>query len=351
MASTSRQRKLMLGFSLLELMVAMGMFLVIGGTAVSLIRRHTSLFGSQQSQVGLNLSMRNAVTQLQNDVENAGTGYYKGIDVPAFPFGIMIANNSAGSTSCYDAATHTYGPTCFDSITVISIDNTLPLSHPADPCSPVPTSSTMFIQPQDPSVSLASLKSFFHTGDNILIISGDGQTMVDTILTKDGTVSGSNVHLDHNPTGAGTSQVDAGLFNNDANSNNKILQNFCSTDWILKIQTINYSVDASNPANPKLMRTINGGTPDIVAEQIIGFKVGAYNAATSSYSYNSSNLSSDKPPGYNNDWASIRSVRVSVIGRSAPLGDQSFQNTFDHGNYMVEAAAVVINPRNLSMNH
>ncbi|HKF21169.1 MAG TPA: hypothetical protein VKE93_06345 [Candidatus Angelobacter sp.] len=330
----------------------MSMFLIVGGAAVSLIKQHQPLFGAQQSQVGLNLSLRNAVAQMQNDVENAGTGFYQGVDLPAFPFGVMIANTQAGTSTsgCYDPTTHTYGSTCFDTLTVVSIDNSIPLAHPASPCSPVPNSSTLFIQPQDPSIPLTTMAGYFHNGDNILIVSGDGLTMVDTILTKDGTVSSGNVHLDHNPTGTGTTQVDAGLFDGDLNSNNKILQNFCSNDWVLRIQTIQYYVDTSNPADPKLMRVTNGSTPDIVAEQIIGFKVGAYNDVTSSYSYNSSNLSTDTPPGYNNDWTQVRSVRISLIGRSNPVGDPTFQNKFDQGNYYVESAAVVINPRNLSMN-
>jgi hypothetical protein len=47
---------------------------------------------------------------------------------------------------------------------------------------------------------------------------------------------------------------------------------------------------------------------------------------------------------------SIRSVRISLIGRTAPNPDGSFQNSFDGGNYRVEAISVVVNPRNLSMN-
>ena len=47
------------GFSLIELMVAMGIFIVIGGAAVSLVKKHVPLVSSQQNQVGLNISMRN----------------------------------------------------------------------------------------------------------------------------------------------------------------------------------------------------------------------------------------------------------------------------------------------------
>src|SRR5437764_15402327 len=47
------------GFSLVELMVAMAIFLVVGGAAVELAKKHVPLFTSQQNQTGLNLAMRN----------------------------------------------------------------------------------------------------------------------------------------------------------------------------------------------------------------------------------------------------------------------------------------------------
>ncbi|HET9281461.1 MAG TPA: prepilin-type N-terminal cleavage/methylation domain-containing protein, partial [Candidatus Angelobacter sp.] len=70
------------GFSLIELMVAMLIFLVIGGAAVALVKKHVPIFTSQQNQTGLNISMRNAVAQMQIDVVNAGTGYYQGVNIP-----------------------------------------------------------------------------------------------------------------------------------------------------------------------------------------------------------------------------------------------------------------------------
>jgi hypothetical protein len=47
----------------------------------------------------------------------------------------------------------------------------------------------------------------------------------------------------------------------------------------------------------------------------------------------------------------VRSIRVSLIGRTTPSNiDTEFQNTFDQGHYQVQGIAVVINPRNMSMN-
>jgi prepilin-type N-terminal cleavage/methylation domain-containing protein len=350
--SISNRRKR--GFSLLELTVAMAMFLIVGAAAVSLIRRHQPLFGAQQGQVQLNLGLRNAVAQIQNDVENAGTGFFQGVDLPSFPIGIVITNNSAGTTSCYDPATHTYGPTCFDSFKLITIDQSTPPAHPlnnpASSCQSE-TSSILPIVAAD-GTSNSTLAGDFNAGDTVLIISSDGSTMVDTGITKSGVNGGSGgwVDLQHNPTGA--SLTDPLGINADLGSstNNKLLHKFCNDAWVLRVATTSYSVDASDPTNPKLIRS-TPGRADVVAEQIIGFKVGAYNDLTGSYSYVSSNQATDTPPGYNNDWTQIRSVRISVIGRSNPVGDPTFQNKFDQGNYYVESAAVVINPRNLSMNH
>src|SRR5690242_9442365 len=81
------------GFSLVELMVAMAIFLVVGGAAVELAKKHVPLFTSQQSQTGLNLAMRNGVAQMQIDVVNAGTGYYQGVNIPSWPIGITVLNS------------------------------------------------------------------------------------------------------------------------------------------------------------------------------------------------------------------------------------------------------------------
>ncbi len=346
--SITRSQSPTAGFSLLELTVAMGIFLIVGAAAVTLVKKHTTLFGSQQSQVGLNVNLRNAAAQLQNDVENAGTGYYQGIDVPSWPVGVTIINNVA-TAGCYDPATNTYGPACFDALNVIAIDQSTPPSNPmnipATSCQST-TSSSLFVTPVDPTVPLATLAGDFHTGDQILVVQpgNPDSTIVSVTLSKDGAVNGGKVELQHNPPAApGTDPL--GLSDIP---NNKLGTQFCSQAFVLRISAITYSVDASNPANPKLVRTAKGRS-DVIAEQIIGFKVGAWTSTTGGYSY-------DAPPApaasdYNRDWTTIRAVRASIIGRSSPTGDPNFHNNFDQGNYLVEAASVVINPRNLSMNH
>ncbi|HZI55499.1 MAG TPA: type II secretion system protein, partial [Verrucomicrobiae bacterium] len=78
------------GFTLVELMMAMLIFLVIGAAAVNLIKKHVPLFASEQNQASLNVGVRNAVAQMQMDVVNAGSGFYPGANMPFFPVGITI---------------------------------------------------------------------------------------------------------------------------------------------------------------------------------------------------------------------------------------------------------------------
>ncbi|HEV3041805.1 MAG TPA: prepilin-type N-terminal cleavage/methylation domain-containing protein [Candidatus Angelobacter sp.] len=333
------------GFSLLELMIALAVFMVIGGAAVSVMSTHASLANSEQNQVGLNIALRNAATQMQLDVVNAGTGYYQGVNIPAWPIGITVLNNPT-NTNCYNAATHTYGPTCFDTLNVITTNNTIPPAHPQDSganCVST-TSSSLFVTPSD-ATPLATLAADFHSGDQVLLVKSDGSQMATVVLTSDGQVTGGKVKLAHNPTGAdGTTSDPLGIANTA--DSNKLGTQFCTSDWVLKLSAITYSVDATDPTDPKLMRTQNG-TANVIAEQVIGFKVGA-----SIWNGNNDNPYSFDATSYNHDWSLIRSVRVSIIGRGNYIKDvnNKFTNTFDQGNYRVQGISVIISPRNLSMN-
>ena len=83
--SKAADRKSWSGFTLVELMMAMLIFLVVGGAAVSLIKKHVPLYASEQNQAGLNVGVRNAVAQMQMDVVNAGSGFYPAPTCPFFP--------------------------------------------------------------------------------------------------------------------------------------------------------------------------------------------------------------------------------------------------------------------------
>lgn len=368
MQFSRRTRKAAAGFSLVEMMVAVAIFLIIGGAAVSLVSKHAPLASSAQNQAGLNIALRNAIAQMEIDVSNAGTGYYTGANIAEWPVGITIVNGSQ-ATACNTGTTYTAA--CFDTLNVIAVDTTTPLAHPWGATSSVSSSSaTLFITPAD-STSLATLAADYQKNDWVMVLSSDGSKMAVVQLTQDGKVAGSQVNLNHHGLNASaqTIWVDAsGVTHNNGDPfsisdqasstiNNKLGTTFTSNDWVMKLNPITYSVDSSNAANPKLIRT-QGKNQDVVAEQIIGFRVGASvreGTVDQPYNFNASGTSDlsgcTSNCGYENTWSQIRAVRISIIGRTPPNGDltNKFHNSFDGGPYRIQGASVTINPRNLSM--
>jgi prepilin-type N-terminal cleavage/methylation domain-containing protein len=345
----SRKRLASRGFTLIELMVATAVFLIIGGAALTLFHRHVRLFGDQQSQVALNVSMRNALSLMQIDTVNAGTGFYPGANISSWPIGVTIINNKAAG-SCYNAGTSTYAAGCFDQLNIIATDTNTPPSHPDDGGSNcVSTTSAVLFATPPAGTTAAQLAGDYNAGDQILVVKGDGSQMTTTILSNAGHVAGGKVQLQHNPTAAdGSNSGGLDPLGLTTNPSNKLGSTFCSTDWIFKISPVIYSVDTTDPTDPKLTRT-QGGVNSVVADQIVGFKVGAsiWNAATTTsgdaYNFDAST--------YGFDYSSIRSIRISLIGRTNPLssGQSNYRNSFDGGPYRIEAISTVINPRNLSM--
>jgi len=337
------------GFSMVELLAATAVFLIVSAAAFTLVRRHQPLFNHQQNLSSLNVGLRNALSQLQVDLSNAGTGFYVGANIPSFPIGVTLLNNPAAG-SCYDPVTHAYSSTCFDSLHIISTDPNTPAVHPTDigtNCVST-TSSTAFVN-VPAGMTAAQLAAQFMAGDQLLFLKGDGSQMATVVMSRDGQVSGNKVNLQHNPTAAdGTNDPLFDPLGISVNPNNKLGTTFCDDDWVLKLSPISYSVDTTDPTNPKLMRR-RGGVSDVVADQVIGFKVGAtlWNDATltSSEEYSFDNSA------YGYDYTRIRSVRVSLIGRTQPNPDPTytFRNPFDGGPYQIQGVSVVVNPRNLSM--
>jgi prepilin-type N-terminal cleavage/methylation domain-containing protein len=350
------------GFTLVEMLVAGAVFALICGAALSLFATHAPLFNKQQNLAALNIQIRNAVSQLQLDTINAGSGYYQGINIPDFPVGLTIENHTA--TPCNVPATFTYGPNCFDQLNIIAVDPSTPPAHPTDIGANCvsSTSAILFANPIAPTTT-AQLAADFHTGDQLLLVSSDGSQMTAVTLTKDGSVSGAKVQLQHNPTGAdGTNAADPAFIT--TNPNNKLGTTFCNADWILKISPITYKVDTSTPSDPKLIREQPSGSNNdvVVAEQIIGFKVGAitWNSCNggctsddgSTYNYDSSTYTSGGvAQAYN--FSLIRSVQMELIGRTNPNPDPSYvyRNGFDKGPYQIQSVSIVVNPRNLTMSN
>jgi prepilin-type N-terminal cleavage/methylation domain-containing protein len=374
---TLQRRSKSAGFTLMELLVAMAVFTVISVAAFQLVNRHAPLYNTQQMQAALNVSMRNAATQLQIDAVNAGSGYYTGANVPAWPVGLTI-NNRPATTTCYDSTTNTYANTCFDELNIIVADPSTPVGRPSSAntgqagcltsAQNINTSGagtmTIYVNPvmatAPTAAQLTAYANNFKANDQILLITQDGQRLTTSKLISDGQVNGSSVKLVINQTQASGAMTTASASGPGANdpigvtdvqdSTSELGSAFaCSSDFVLKLATVKYWVDAATePANPKLIRE-QGGVQNPVAEQIIGFKVGAYvidGTATDDTDYNF-----DRPSmGTKYKWGAVRSIKVSLIGRTPPNPNNTFRNSFDLGPYRVEAISVVVNPRNLSMN-
>jgi len=216
-----RRKAIAAGFSLLEVSVAMAVFLVVSATAFTLFSRHESLLGAEQGIAGLNIGLRNALSQIQIDVVNAGSGVIQGPQIPAWPVGVTIINSNP-SSACNVTTTNPpqYTATCFDTLNVVMVDaNTPPLS-PSNSCSGASfdtTAGTPLVGTVpaviNPATGLnwttAQVAARFVTGDQILFMSGTvtGTTYPYTtaLLTAAGATNASpaGVKLTFTPTLAG----------------------------------------------------------------------------------------------------------------------------------------------------
>ena len=393
------------GFTLIELMVSMAIFLVVSGAAFRLFSMQQNSASMLRDQTGLNLGLRNALTQLELDVSNAGSGYFQGVNIPSWPVGVTISNNviATGST-CYSSTTATYGPTCFDHLNVIAA--AAPATYPptnltdstggTSPTLNCSNTSTGVAYLQKAVVNgttwtLANTAAAFVKGDQLLLVNSTGSELTTVVLTANAAVSGSAVKLTFNATNSDGSNsvandpldISACDGNTPCTAGNKQGVQYCAADWAIKLAPISYMVCAGpgSPApcdqsttspdiqDPKLERVQNG-TASVVMEQIVGFRVGAtiYNASkdnsTDSYQYNSACYSTTPNPDipspvtgscttdvpYN--FTVVRSVRASIIARTTPNWNAAYtyRNTFDNGPYQIQGMAVVVNPRNMSMN-
>jgi hypothetical protein len=324
----------------------MAVFLVLGSAAVRLANQSVGISISQQAQSALNISVRNAAAQMQIDLINAGTGYFPTYNIPGAPLGVTISNVSTG----------------FDQLTILSFDPTI-VAHPTNATNST-TSGSMTVTPV--GISASALQAGYTTGSILMMFSNtvNASSGMPTITTfpltaNAGPPSGGNVTITFTPNttpvagtpGTGTWTGDTigvsniysisdPFTNPDGSLNPGVLYlgtQFDNTDWVLKTSSIVYSVNSAF----QLTRTVNGGTPQVIADNIVGFKVGASLYGTSSYAY--------LPGTPISDPRKIRSIRVSFIGKTTSDPSNPFKNSYDGGHYKVEGTSFIINPRNLSL--
>jgi type II secretory pathway pseudopilin PulG len=403
--SRSNQRKIRVsGFTLVELLIAMGIFVTIGGASLALFAQHQPIFNQQQNLAEVNIALRNAIAQMQLDLTNAGANYYPTANIPTYPVGVAIQNNVVASGGdCRTGTPKVFGANCFDQMSIITADsNTPPMNPSVSPAggNDASCAETLNLSPANANATstrgstIAYLKppagsttaqingwaANYKTGDQILFVTNDGNYYTTAALTANGasypnSTSPTYIKLTHGATttkvvGA-TTYYGYNASTNDpygmtTNVNTQLTEGFCATDWVLRLTPITYSVDIStDPNNPTLLRTVAGTnqtqSQKQLAPQIIGFKIGAvlFEGGTSdspTYCFDSSQYDTNclspvnTPPKYQYNYTVIRSVMVSLVGRTKPVTDPTyvFRNTFDSGPYETQGVSVVINPRNMS---
>jgi prepilin-type N-terminal cleavage/methylation domain-containing protein len=371
----------MAGFTLIELLLAMAIFGVISAAAFGLMAQHQPLFNQQQGLAALNISMRNAVAQMQTDIVNGGAGYISAVNTPNWPVGVVITNSIPVVSSTQDCHSGTtYGAKCFDQFTVIAADLNTPPVNPlasgstsgslpvvAGTCATttVDTSSSTTIYVLPPALfTAATFAAQFQNGDQILLVKASGSNYTTVRLTSaptTGIVSGTTyVLLTHSVTTAanGTNAASDDETNMSVHSSDQTTAQFCAADYVIRLAPVIYYVDiTSDSTNPTLRRLVLAGTASAItapgsgvalANQIIGFKVGAALVSNNTATYNFDASTFGGGAGY--DYTQVRSVMISLVGRTPPVQDPTFvfRNTFDGGPYQIQGVSIVVNPRNMS---
>jgi prepilin-type N-terminal cleavage/methylation domain-containing protein len=377
----------MAGFTLVELLVAMGIFGVISAAAFGLMAQHQPLFNQQQGLAALNISMRNAVAQMQTDIVNGGAGYISAVNTPNWPVGVVITNNPQPPAAPLGPADDchlgtTYGANCFDQFTVIAADLATPPVNPlasgstsanlpttvAGTCATTTvdtsTSTTIYVS-APPPFTPTTFAAQFKVGDQILLVKASGSNYTTVRLTAPVpapiVVSGQTyVLLTHTATTNpnGTNALADDETNMSVNSSDQTTAQFCAADYVIRLAPVIYYVDTTTDAtNPTLRRLVLTATASAIAapgsgialaNQIIGFKVGAslVGSLTDTYNFNASTFGG----GAGFDYTQVRSVMISLVGRTTPVTDPTFvfRNTFDGGPYQIQGVSIVVNPRNMS---
>ncbi len=312
------------GFTLIELMVAMLVFLIVAGTAFSVFDQHMAMITHQENLSGVNLALRNAAGQLQIDLSGAGENLLGTVPNQNLTFstGVVIQNNippsEGGTAAACTAAGGTYAypvpSACFDSLTIFgSQSNGCAATTTGQPPvleleTAVDVSSGSTIVGNDPSgTAPATDASCFHAGDELLLIqmpSGlplscdAGITLNYCIgavqIAAAPTPNGSNLDFTYAATGSngaptgcpGSSCSDPqGIIYNALSPDgynfiNGLQHSFTGNTYLVDVggssSAITYSVvqNPSNSADTQLQRCTSSGCA-VLADQIIGFKVGA----------------------------------------------------------------------------
>jgi len=317
------------GFSILEMMVAVAVFLIVASAAFSLFNKHLALVTQQQGLSNVNIGLRNAMSQLELDLAAAGPNLFStmqptGSPIAPFSLGVVIRNNTPTvAGACTPNANWSY-PTnqaCFDSMTLVqpkpctaaggTIAPVLVTNDPGQSGTAILNSSTVFVTDLNSTAVLANDIQCFKKDDEVMFLQVATGTLLAcdptqpavlstycvgvVQLTQDAKTAGANgIKLQHNPTGNGTDSVGdpLGIVFNSSGSTNFAKSNgfsypFDATGGTYVIdlgdgsQDITYAVmtSATDPTNDQLVRcngtACTAANAQVLTDQVVGFKIGA----------------------------------------------------------------------------
>jgi prepilin-type N-terminal cleavage/methylation domain-containing protein len=381
------------GFSLVELLVAMAVFVIVSGAAFSLFGQQAGLVTQQQNFSGVNIGLRNAMSQMEVDMGGAGGNLLAGvIGAQPFYFSVILNNNIPGTAATCAPNTTTWAypiaSACFDSLTILSPNDSLakPCGSPAVPTpplnlfAPANLSAASTIQANDAinAANNAADLACFKSGDEILLVQPSTGAACDLSgiavhycmnvakLTADSTVVGGKINLQLSASGAQASdplgivyQPGGVTYFTAAMANLFPSSSSYAVDLGTGSNAVTYAVQAnpSNAADPQLVRCpttlCTNANAQVVTDQVIGFKVGAdlWNGKAlgvtgagdiANFTYDGTKYCSDAisgvdctaafPSAYDPyDFTLVRAVRVSLIARTTPKTDTTLHTLFLNG--------------------
>lgn len=341
------------GFSLLELLVGIGLMVVLGGMVFGLFNRHAQVYKLQQEVTELNMGLRSAMDLVTADLVNAGSNLSTA-GATGFPFSVIVKKNARGN---------------FDSITIYQGLNPnsceyLPPTYLTDMhgtgtgvngSGQTANSSTLFIDPaffpaapacnSDCNASVDARNNCtaarLPTGSFVVIVNIDrndanlGQIAPIT-LTQDSLAQGGQVRvrMNHNPNG--DTDAYSGLLG-AAQEANKLGIAFPRGSMVVKLgPPITYDVDNADPDHPVLMRKTKTSLSESdlrVASNILGFSQRAH-LANGRYEDDPDNYTMIDPTNgtivdAKNDYSQIMSLEVTIAGRTQTDRIDAYQSAID----------------------
>ena len=351
-----------LGFTLLELMVSMAVGLIVMAAMASLFRMGltSTLLVTQRAETQQN--MRAAIDLMVKDMSMAGAGLPTGgIQLPAgtgssaSKFGCDQTGTCHVVNDTYPSGNYMYGivpgylngveggvsiaaapsPAVNDSITVVYTDYNFPLNEynmyfsSATSGANVTLTANSSFTPPPPGITCPG---GINVGD-LIMVAGGGLTAVGEVTnlssTATSTTCGNGTAFTGTMTFAGSDPLN---MNQDGAAKGNLkaiaaLEGTATPVTAYRIYAVTYylSVPTAVGQTPRLMRQVNGLTPQPVADDIINlqYTFDVYNSTTDALDSNQAN-----PLGASESPNNIQKVNLVMMGQSIINDGNKSQNMY-----------------------